>query len=303
MRLHKLGPTVCLGALAVVLALPLAAEPPRAIVIDGRFGDWTDVRKYTDAPNNEHDTDHKGRDDRPERVDHPDVDLLEYKFTHDAENLYGYFKARGVIGRTQSAAPGQPAGRFYAILAIDVDDDEKTGYWLHEGGYYPTSRGYDLNAEIEWYGGRVNVGKYLNHCCVNQADLDQAFRDHSAGQYRPGHRGPYKAGFVRLGPGTYKFYPEWVYHEDRTITFVRDKVSPTPGVVTAAVSPDGHELEMTAPMKGFLVDPTGQPIVRLGRTIHVSFTLEGSGELTAAKKWASNTAEPIRGYVLGPARP
>ena len=99
-----------IGLVTSALMLSLFAEPPRAIVIDGRFDDWKDVRTYTDPPNNEHDTDHKARDDRPAHVDHPDVDLLEYKFTHDAENLYAYFKVRGTIGRTQSAA-GKPAGR------------------------------------------------------------------------------------------------------------------------------------------------------------------------------------------------
>src|SRR5438309_3345023 len=165
------GVLFAIGLVTSALTLSLFAEPPRAIVIDGRFDDWKDVRTYTDPPNNEHDTDHKDRDDRPAHVDHPDVDLLEYKFTHDAENLYAYFKARGMIGRTQTAA-GKPAGRFYAILAIDVDDDTQTGYWLHEGGYYPTSAGYDVNAEVEWYGGRLNCGNYLNHACRNQAELD-----------------------------------------------------------------------------------------------------------------------------------
>ena len=299
----RCGRTLTLAGLltaAALPAVPLSAEPPRAVVIDGRFDDWKDVRAYADPPNNEHDTDHKGRHDRPEHVEHPDVDLLEYKFAHDAENLYAYFKARGVIGRTQAAADGQPAGRYYATLAIDVDDDEKTGYWLHEGGYYPTSAGYDVNAEVEWYGGRLNTGNYLNHACLNQAELDQAFLDQSSGQYRPGHPGPYKAGFLRLGPGTYKYYPEWVYHEDGTITFVRDKGPRTLGVITGAVSADGHELELKVPMKGFLVDPQGQPIVRLGRKLNVSFSLEASGELAPGGRWASNTAEPIRGYVLDP---
>jgi hypothetical protein len=289
---------IVVGLAAGVIALTLSAEPPRSIVIDGRFDDWKAVRTYTDPPNNEHDTNHNVRDDRPAHVDHPDVDLLEYKFTHDAENLYAYFKARGAIGRTQTAAAGQPAGRYYAILAIDVDDDTQTGYWLHEGGYYPSSNGYDVNAEVEWYGGRLNCGNYLNHACLNQAELDQAFLDQSSGQYRPGHPGPYKAGFMRLGPGTYKYYPEWVYHENGTITFVKDKGPQTLGVITAAVSADGHEMEMKIPMKGFLVDPKGRPIVALGRKINVSFSLEASGELTKGGRWASNTAEPIRGYVL-----
>jgi hypothetical protein len=283
------------------MACTARAEPVRKITIDGKFDDWANVPKYIDPPNNEHDTDHKGRSDKPNRVDHADVDLLEYKFAHDEENLYAYFKARGAIGRTQAGSPGKPAGRYYAIITIDVDNDEKTGYWLHEGGFYPTSQGYDVNAEIEWYDNRLNTGHYINHCCINQAELDQAFLDQSSGQYRKGKAGPYKPGFVRLGAGTYDYYTEWVYHANDTITFVRDKGPQTPGIIEGALSPDGHELEMKVPMKGFLVDQAGKPIVGLGRTMNISFSLEASGELARGGQWASNTAMPIKGYVLEPA--
>jgi len=299
--------------LRIIALLPLAwavvtlpASPARRgtrITIDGKFADWAKVPAYTDASHNEHDTDHHGRDDRPKHVDHPDVDILEYKLTHDAENLYAYFKARGIIGRTQRQAPGKQAGRYYAIVTIDVDDSDKTGYWLHEGGFYPTSGGYDVNAEIEWYNGRVNTGHYINHCCVSQAELDQAFRDQSNGRYRKGKPGPYPAGSVRLGPGTYKHYTEWVYHTDDTITFVRDKGPQTLGIVQRAVSADGHELEMRIPLKGFLKDQSGRPILGAGQKINVSLSLEASGELAAGGQWASNTAAPICGYVLTAARP
>lgn len=288
---------LCLGLAA--LAGPLAADPIRRITIDGKFDDWKDVPAHADPPHNEHDTDHSGVNDQPEHVDHADVDLLEYKFAHDADNLYAYFKARGVIGRTQVAGPGKEAGRYYAIITIDVDNNPKTGYWLHEGGFYPTSGGYDVNAEIEWYNNRLNTGHYINHACRDQAELDQAFRDQSSGQYQKGKDGPYKAGFVRLGPGTYRHYTEWVYHANGTITFVRDKGLQTLGVIQGALSPDGHELEMKVPMKGFLVDPKGQPIVQLGQTLNISFSLEASGELAQGKRWASNTGAPIRGYILG----
>jgi hypothetical protein len=302
MRLASIATTCGLTAAAVVLSLSPAAELVPGITIDGQFADWRAVPDHTDPPNNEHDTAHKGRYDQPGRVEHPDVDLLAYKVAHDAENLYFYAKARGVIGRTQAAAPGKPAGRYYAIVAIDLDDDETTGYWLHEGGYYPTSRGYDVNAEVEWYGGQLNTANYLNHACRDQTELDQAYLDQSSGQYRPGHRGPYKAGFMRLGPGTYKFYTEWVYHDDGTITFVRDKGPRTLGVITVALSADGHELEMKVPLKGFLVDPKGRPIAQLGQKMNFSFSLEASGELTAAGKWGTNTGAPVRGYVLGSAK-
>lgn len=287
--------------LSVVLLLfctSLNAEPPRAIAIDGKFDDWKDVRVYKDPPNNTHDTERKNKDDKPAAVDHADADLLEFKFSHDAVNLFAYFKSRGVIGRTQSSANGKKPGRYYAILAIDVDDDEKTGYWLHEGGFYPTSRGYDLNAEIEFFDNRVNTGHYINHACLDAKELDQAFLDQSSGQYKKDKAGPYKAGHVRLGPGTYKHYTEWVYHANDTITFVRDQGPQTPGIIKGALSPDGHELEMVVPMKGFLVDAKNQPIVKLGQKINISFSLEASGELAKDGKWASNTAEPIRGYVL-----
>jgi hypothetical protein len=289
---------LCLLLLVVVDLL--RAESPRTIAIDGKFDDWKDLPVYKDPLNNTHDTDHKNKADKPEAVDHADADLLEFRFTHDAENLYAYFKARGVIGRTQSSANGKKAGRYYAILAIDVDNDEKTGYWLHEGGFYPTSRGYDLNAEIEFFDNRVNTGHYINHACLDAKELDQAFLDQSSGQYMKGKPGPYKAGHVRLGPGTYKHYTEWVYHANDTITFVRDQGPQTLGIIKGALSQDGHELEMVVPMKGFLVDPKGQPILKLGRKINTSFSLEASGELVKDGKWASNTAEPIRGYVLDP---
>ena len=273
-------------------------EAARLIAIDGKFDDWNDLPTHKDPANNEHDTSHSKKDDRPKRVEHADVDLLECKFTHDAEHLYAYFKARGVIGRTQMQAPGKKAGRYYAIVTIDLDNDERTGYWLHEGGFYPTSGGYDVNAEIEWYNGRINTGHYINHACRNQAELDQAFLDQSAGKYKKGHAGPYPAGFVRLGPGTYKHYTEWVYHANDTITFVRDQGPQTLGIIKGALSADGHELEMSIPMRGFMKDPKGEPLMKLGQTINLSMSLEASGELAQGSQWASNTAEPIRGYVL-----
>jgi hypothetical protein len=289
----------------LLLLAPAAAlgEPPHTITIDGRFDDWAGVPLHSDPAHNEHDTAHKDRHDTPGHVEHADVDLLGYRFTHDAENLYAYFRARGVIGRTKQAAGGKDGGRFYAIVALDVDNDPRTGYWLHEGGFYPTSGGYDLNAELEWYDGRLNAGPYLNHCCRDAGELAQAYLDQSAGWNEWGMEGLlFPAGFVRLGPGTYHHYTEWVYHPDGRITFVRDKCPRTLGFIRGALSADGHELEMAIPMKGFLRDPLGKPLVTLGRRLNVSFSLEASGELAGGGEWASNTAAPIRGYVLEPPR-
>jgi hypothetical protein len=289
---------LALAVLAAAQPSPARGEPAHTITIDGRFADWAGVPARTDPANNEHDTDHSGRSDTPRHVAHADVDILEYKFTHDAGNLYAYFKARGVIGRTQEEGPGKQAGRYYAIVTIDVDQDEKTGYWLHEGGFYPTSGGYDVNGEIEWYNGRLNTGHYINHACADRAGRDRAFRDQSSGRYREGVAGPYRPGFLRLGAGTYKYYTEWVYHDDDRITFVRDKGPRTLGIIRGALSADGHELEMVIPLRGFLKDPSGRPVIRPGQRLNVSLSLEASGELAAGGQWASNTAAPIKGYVL-----
>ncbi len=276
------------------------SQPSGRIVIDGRFDDWAGIRSYRDPQGDPHTTTEETRSARPELVAHPDVDLLEYAVAHDNEALYFRFRSLGHIGRTQKAGPGREAGRYYVIVTIDVDNDDETGYWLHEGGYFPTSRGYDVNAEIEYYDGTFNTACYLNHGARTDAELAQAFLDQSSGRYRPGHDGPYPAGFLRVKPGTYRHYTQWVYHADDTITFVRDKGPVVLGIATAAVSKDGHQLEARFPYKGFLKDEHGKPIVALGRTIDLSFSLEASGELAPGRQWASDTGEPIEGYRLLP---
>jgi len=268
--------------------------------IDGKLDDWEGIRAYTDVEGDTHDTDHKLADDKPNPVDHPDADLVEYRVTHDAENLYLYARSRGQVGRTQKGGDGKVAGRYYLAVTIDVDDNDETGYWIHEGGYYPTSRGYDVNAEVEYYDGELNTVNYLNHGARDKQELHQAFLDQSSGKYREGHDGPYPAGFMRVLPGTYKNYTQWVYHEDGQITFVRDKGPIVLGIGKAAISQDGHVMEVAFPYKGFLVNERKQPIMALGNKIDISFSLEASGELAAGGDWASDTGEPVQGYVLTP---
>ncbi len=283
---------------------PPQAGGPTAIAIDGRFDDWAAIKSYTDPAGDTHDTDHKLPGDRPAAVEHPDVDLLEYKVAHDREHLYFYFRSRGTIGRTQRAAPrgeaSREAGRYYVVVTIDVDQNDKTGYWIHEGGYYPTSPGYDVNAEVEFYGGELNTGHYLNHGAKSDAELLAAFRDQTQGKYVAGHDGPYPAGFLRVLPGTYKYYTQWSLHDDGTLTIVRDKGPVVPGVMRVRLSSDGHELEMAVPLRGFLKDERGRPIIGPGSVLDLSLSLEASGELAPGRAWASDTGEPINGYVVSP---
>ena len=295
---------------AGVFACSSFAAMPTSITIDGNFSDWAAVRSYSDPAGgpgvlhngipDTHDTDGSLPTDVPAYVEHPDIDLLEYKVAHDSENLYAYFRATGEIGRTQTAAEGK-AGRYYVIVTIDVDNSETTGYPIHEGGYYPTSDGYDMNMEIEFYDGAFNTGHYLNHGALNQAQLDQAVEDQ-------------KTGVVNVLPGTYDYYSQWVWWDDTTsgdyvlpgdeasITFVADKGDVYQGIIECAVSADGHELEMVAPLRGFMKDVAGNPIIGIGDTINLSFSLEASGEL-ATGDWASDTGGPIVSYTLSVPEP
>ena len=291
------------------IATAALAAPIRIITIDGDFSDWAGVPSHFDpvaGPGvlhdgipDTHDTDHSGPNDIPAYVSHPDVDLVEFKFAHDSSNLYAYFRATGMIGRTISNTTKH--GRYYVIVTIDVDNNTATGYGLHEGGYYPTSYGYDMNMEVEYYDGHYNKGNYLNHGATNQAQLDAAFQDQTN-------------GIVRVLPGSYDYYPEWVWFDTpdtgtyrlpppddfASITFVKDKGPSYQGITRIALSPDGHEAEMVAPFRGFMRDPASNPIMALGKTIDISFSLEASGELAPDNSWASDTGDPIVGYYLSP---
>jgi hypothetical protein len=297
--------------LCVGITLVVRAEPIHNIVIDGNFSDWATVASHSDPAGgpgvlhngipDTHDTDHSGPNDIPIYVNHPDIDLVEFKFTHDTANLYAYFRATGVIGNTTNSPPNK--SRYYVIVTIDVDNNTNTGYGLHEGGYYPTSYGYDMNMEYEFYNGHANKGNYLNHGATNQAQLDAAFQDQMN-------------GIVRVLPGSYDFYPEWVWFDSPTIgttrlpapedyasiTFVDDKGPSYQGITRIALSPDGHQAEMVAPFRGFMRDPWGQRIMSLGKTINISFSLEASPETAplSGGNWASDTGDPIKGYYLSP---
>ena len=75
----------------------------------------------------------------------PDVDLLEYKFTHDENNLYAYFRSRGNIGATQNENDFDEdgtvrAGRYYVIVTIDVDNRRRHGLLAARGRIFPHQR-------------------------------------------------------------------------------------------------------------------------------------------------------------------
>ncbi|MBL7649964.1 MAG: hypothetical protein JNK74_27640 [Candidatus Hydrogenedentes bacterium] len=290
------------AALAVLALAPTAlAAPVHQITIDGNMNDWADVPSYTDPSDDQHDTDHTGASDVPAYVNHPDVDLLEFKFTHDGENLYAWFRARGQIANTANFTDNGARGRSYTIVTIDVDQDDETGYPLHEGGYYPTTRGYDLNMEVEHYDGTFNTGHFLLHGCLDDASYAASEAEQSQ-------------GLVSIVPGNYDCYTQWVWYDDppgypneiilpsgEAIYWVVDKGPVYPdSIVEFAISADGHSAEMKSPFRGFMRNSQdGTPVIALGKVLDLSFSLEGSGELAPGAQWASDTADPINKYVVG----
>ncbi len=284
----------------IILILCVAtAFSQQAIIIDGNFDDWSNVPvAVKDSANNVHDTDGYEEGGQPgEFFEYSDVDLLEVKFANDENTLYGYMKATGIIGRTSSEAAGHAKkGRYYFIFTIDVDDNPTTGYPLREGGYWPDSRGYDMNMEVEFYDGAYNTGHYLNHEYISEEDYNANWENDLA------------AGIVRLAPGSYDWYSQWVMFPDSTYVVVADKGPVYYGIITIAVSEDGHEAEIAAPFWGFLKTPEGRNIIDVNQDIIVSASLEASGELSeeaarlgyspgSKSVWGSNTAEPFRYHV------
>lgn len=305
---------------AVRLSIPLAfGDPITHITIDGSFADWSSVPSHTDAAIGQFHTGTNIPDvhttgpwdpaipsSQPNATNHPDADMLEFKFTHDESNLYAYFRATGFIGRTIQRPPGATTGaqgRFYVIVTIDVDHSDDTGYWLHEGGYAPTSRGYDMNMELEFFDGSWNTGHYLSHDALSEDAQLQDTLDLTNGQYDGISDGPYPPGFVQPAPGNYPDYTQWVYHDNDALTLVSDRGPVVPGIMSMALSPDGHEIEFRAPFKGFLNNESGEPNMALGKTIDVSFSLEASGKLVPGGTFGSDTGDPILGYYLGMAVP
>ncbi len=270
-----------------------------SIKIDGNFDDWLNIPiAVKDSANNVHDTDGYPEGGTPaQQIEYSDVDILEVKFANDDSTLYGYMKSTGIIGRTSADSLGHAKnGRYYFIFTIDVDDNDTTGYQLREGGYYPDSKGYDMNMEVEFYDGAFNTGHYINHEYISESDFNANWQN------------DLEQGIVRLAPGTYDWYSQWVMFADSTYVVVSDKGPVYQGIIEIAVSEDGHEAEMSAPFWGFLKTPEGENIIDVNQNIIVSASLEASGELSeeAAKLgytpgsksvWGSNTAEPFLYHI------
>ncbi|CAF4757370.1 unnamed protein product [Rotaria sp. Silwood1] len=57
----------------------------------------------------------------------------------------------------------QSAERLYMITVVNIDMNDKRGYWLNEGVYDPTVPEFDATFDIEAYNDTYNQGYYLDH--------------------------------------------------------------------------------------------------------------------------------------------
>ena len=101
--------------------------------------------------------------------------------------------------------------------------------------------------------------------------------------------------------------PQWTAAKAVALLELISDTLPTDAKLVASCLYDrldrgSHEAEVKAPFRGFMLDaPSGDPIMALGKTIDVSFSVEASSEFAAGGEWASDTADPIVGYELGSA--
>ncbi|CAF1104443.1 unnamed protein product [Didymodactylos carnosus] len=321
-----------------VVEIVKSAQINRNIIIDGNFDDWLNVQSYSDPQDNIdgtvyqespwfsalkipdcHDGTHMGNENIPKHIYNPNVDIVEFKIAHDDKSLYIYFRVAdgGIIGKTSVGSgkfdennPSNPSpGRFYVITSINLDMNEQTGYWLSEGGYYPTAPGLDGNFELEFYNGTYNQNYYLNHAGNSTNELNYTKEQNRQNQFI-------------LGTNFYSYYTQYIYWDHRPteneikkclfgfyelpspnnnnfICFSQDDApGPFNGILSYAQSEKGNELEIRAPFQGFLLNKnTGEPTLQLGMTVNISLTLETSPEYSLPQEWCSDSAPTIQ-YTL-----
>ncbi|UCF07779.1 MAG: zinc ribbon domain-containing protein, partial [Thermoplasmata archaeon] len=115
------------------------SEPPAGIVIDGKFGDWTEVAGTSDTS------------EAPE-FNH-NVDIRDYRLEARDVELSLYLEVAG------NMLEGEPGGNKHVDtvhIFIDTDRDPKTGYFI-------TGIGADFMVEVYGWDGEVMRKKLYNY--------------------------------------------------------------------------------------------------------------------------------------------
>jgi len=269
------------GKTLVVVDAPAvanAAKPAAAkIKIDGAFDDWRNITGVDDP-----------RGDMVPYLEYlPDVDLLEFKVTNDAEHIYLYARVAGQVGRTHSAD-----GRSYFYAYMDVDRNPETGFIpsRDDDCYFGVDIGDDCEVQFEFVDSTLR--KTFYGFCGLGGDENILKQVVTLGKSNYGRiddkgeeRANYKGEYILRGGVT---------------EITEDLKLGTSDTIRMALSPDGSEVEIVSTLQGFLKDAKGKPTVQLGQKIDVAIGMETSGSKVPFEKagWAADNTIAIRGYEL-----
>lgn len=268
-------------SLVVTGRIPSSARPevsPPEIVVDGNFDDWRHVSGLDDA-----------RGDSVPYLEYvPDVDLLEFKVSHDDEHIYLYARVAGQVGRSHT-----DGGRSYFYAYMDVDRNPETGFLptRDDECYYGVDVGDDCEVQFEFVDNMLRKTFY-GFCGLGGNDnvLKQTVAIGKSQYGRYDARGAERANYKS----------EYTYRGGLT-EITEDLKFGTSDTIQLAVSPDGGEVEIASTFTGFLKDSAGRPTVRLGQSIDVAVGMECDGKAYFGKtRWAADNTTAIRGYRLTP---
>lgn len=255
-------------------------KPSQAnITIDGNFDDWRNVAGVDDP-----------RGDLVPYLEYvPDVDILEFKVSHDDEHIYLYARVAGQVGRTH---PDGGRGYFYAYM--DVDQNPNTGFLPSRDDecYFGVDIGDDCEVQFEFVNNAFRKTFY-GFCGLGGDDnvLKQQLTIGKSHYGRVDDSGARRANYKS----------EYTYRNGTT-EITEDLKLGTSDTIRLAVSPDGHEVEGASTFTGFLKNEKGEPTVKLGQTIDVAAGMECDSKAYPGKtNWAADNTIAIRGYRLSPA--
>ena len=251
----------------------------RRITIDGRFDDWRNLAGVDDP-----------RGDVAPYLDYsPDVDILEFKVTHDDRRIYFYTRVAGRVGRSHPQG-----GRSYFYVYMDVDRNAATGYRPSRDDecYFGVDLGDDCEVQFEFVGNALR--KTFYGFCGRGGPADVLNRRLTLG---PGHYRPRTdAGAVKVD----NVKIEYTVRDGR-VALTKDLQEGSSDTIHVAISPDGCEVEVSSLLDGFLKDKNGRPLLGPGQSIDLAVGMECDSKAHPEnRRWAADSSPIIRGYVLSP---
>jgi hypothetical protein len=251
---------------------------PASISIDGNFDDWRNVAGVDDP-----------RGDLVPYLEYvPDVDILEFKVSHDDQHIYLYARVAGQVGRSHPNG-----GRSYFYAYMDVDQNSGTGFLptRDDECYFGVDIGDDCEVQFEFVNNAFR--KTFYGFCGLGGDDNVLKKQVTIGKSQYGR-------YDENGVERANYKSEYTYRDGIT-EITEDLKLGTSDTIRLAVSPDGREVEVASAFSGFLKDSNANPTVKVGQTIDLAAGMECDSKLYPGKtNWAADSTIAIRGYRLNP---